>query len=195
MPRWIAAVAMLAMASAAQAALRVTVASHPEGSVWTLRTTLEPAGTSLRGMPLSRFDPAWCVADELTADAFPAALHDTGEWPLGGAAGREGRFAMAGEFGSGRYLELFLGVYRQCDGQRRTFLAVLDPAAADGAGGIVQVETLTAGDAAVLHLLGEPGGDGFGVRSCVACDDEGQHFLWDERARRFSPQPHEERDI
>ena len=195
MRHWIVAATLLALAGTAQAALQVTVAPHPDGSAWTMRTTLEPTGTSLRGMPLSRFDPNWCAADELTADAFPAALHDTGEWPLGGAAGHGGRFAMAGDFGSGRHLELFLGVYRQCDGQRRTFLAVLDPAAADGAGEIVQVETLTAGDAAVLHLLVTPGDDGFRIPTCVACDDEGQHFLWDERARRFARQPHEEREV
>ncbi len=194
MRHWIAMATLLALAGSAQAALQVTVAPHPDGSAWTMRTTLEPGGTSLRGMPLSRFDPAWCAADELTADAFPAALRDTAEWPLGYAGADAGAFALSGDFGSGRHLQLFLGVYRQCDGQRRTFLAVLDPAAAGGAGEIVQVETLTAGDAALLHLRVTPGDGGFRIHTCVACDDEGQHFRWDERARRFARQPHEERE-
>ena len=96
---------------------------EPARDPWWQRATINPRATAVRGMPVKRFEPAWCAAEAFTRDFFGADL-------LGPASGSplEGlAFALEGSFdGSGKLQSAFVGAYRRCDGERGLFVAITD---------------------------------------------------------------------
>ncbi|MBO9716211.1 MAG: hypothetical protein J7507_05240, partial [Pseudoxanthomonas sp.] len=163
----LAALLLLSAQTAAQPTLQVVVDAEHHAQAWWMYATLEPGGRMLRGIPIGEFDPDWCAADELTVNAFPEAVRNDGPWPLARLAG-EGRspFSTEGRSGAGEALEVFIGAYRTCSGERRNFLAVLAPERTGRH--IVQVESISAGKAVFQYLVADADGTGFRIYSCLA---------------------------
>lgn len=184
-------VVLLSMSAtgAAQPGLQIAVDPQFESQAWWMHTTLEPTGSEVRGIPIEEFDSGWCAADEITLDAFPAAIRTGGPWPLEAMVG-QGRspFSAEGDFGSGERLEVFIGAYRTCTGETRNFLAVFAPARSQGR--IVQVESISAGKAVFQYLAVDADGTGLRIYSCLACDDMGRRYLWSDASGTFELQPH-----
>lgn len=180
---------LLSSTGAAQPGLQVIVDPQVGSPAWWMHTTLEPGGSAVRGIPVEEFDSRWCAADEITVDAFPAAIRTGGQWPLEAMVG-QGRspFSVEGDFGGGERLEVFIGAYRTCAGEVRNFLAVLAPARSGGR--VVQVENISAGKAVFQYLVADADGSGLRIYSCLACDDMGRHYLWDAASGKFEFQPH-----
>ena len=102
----------------------LSVRPEPARDPWWQRSTLTPRSTVVRGIPIKRFEPAWCAADAFTRELF-------GEELLGAAGGRplDGLvFTLDAPFdGSGKLQTAFVGAYQRCDGERGLFIAITDP--------------------------------------------------------------------
>lgn len=152
-------------------------------------------GASIRGIPVSQFDPAWCAAGELTREAFPDQARTQDRWSLEGGGTRAAtRFQLEGEFGSGQRLAVLLGSYDDCQHPPGLFLAVLAPGRGASPGRVIQVETFRPGGG-FLYLVPDWSTDGFRAITCFACDDPGRLWLWDPPTRRFQAQPYEEESV
>jgi hypothetical protein len=107
----------------AAAAPVLSVRPEPAGDPWWQRASLEPRSTVVRGMPIKRFEPAWCAAEALTRELFgDELLGPSAAYPLDGLA-----FALEASFdGSGKLQTAFVGAYRRCNGERGLFVAIID---------------------------------------------------------------------
>ena len=101
----------------------LTIRLEPARDAWWHRATINPRATAVRGMPVKRFEPAWCAAEAFTREFF-------GEDLLGQASGSplEGlAFSLEGSFdGSGKVQTAFVGAYQRCGGERGLFIAITD---------------------------------------------------------------------
>lgn len=165
--------------------LLIELNPEPDGHAWWLRTDFQPRGKSIRGIAVKAFQPQWCAANEITLEAFPESVRTGGQWSLNKMVSELGaRFAMSGTFGSGEQLEVFLGAFNSCDGQRGIFLSVLAPGRGRGNDRIVQVEVLGSVPG-FLYIEPDQDGGTFSIVSCFACDDLGQIYRWDANADKF----------
>jgi hypothetical protein len=179
---------LLSTGAIAGPGLQVAVAPDAGSQAWWMHTTLVPGGDAVRGIPLREFDAGWCAADEITLDAFPAAIRTDGSWPLDRLDPVAGSpFALGGDFGAGEPLEVILGAYRTCSGETRNFLAVIAPERSDAR--VVQVESISADRAVFQYLRADPSA-GFRIFSCMACDDMGRLYLWNAASGKFEKQPY-----
>jgi hypothetical protein len=119
---------VVSLAAPAQAAAPVappvlSIRDEPALDPWWQRATIDARATVVRGLPIARFEPAWCAAEAFTREFF-------GEELLGPAAGNplEGlAFTVEASFdGSGKLQTAFVGAYRRCDGERGLFVAITD---------------------------------------------------------------------
>ena len=109
--------------SRAQTPGLLSVAPEPARDPWWQRATLHPRATTLRGMAIKRFEPAWCAAEAFTRELFgDDLLGPAGGSPLDGLS-----FAIEASFdGSGKPQTAFVGAYRRCDGERGLFVAIVE---------------------------------------------------------------------
>ncbi len=183
---WMTMLALLLQPGGDQAVMRGEL--PPDGALME-QVRFRPVGTTVRGLPLAAFDRQWCAADEISPEAFPAALRGAGERSVDSYLARGMRFSLSGNLGSGMRLDVLAGAYETCAGARGNFVAVLAPGRTGEPARIVQIETTGASDAVFLHLGSDPPEAGFRVYSCIACDDTGRHYLWNPVRGRFELQP------
>lgn len=109
----------------AQTSGLLNVAPEPAGEPWWQRATLHPRATTLRGIAVKRFEPAWCAAQDFTRELFGDDLLG----PAGGSPLQGLSFAIESSFdGSGKPQTAFLGAYRRCDGEQGLFVAIVEQA-------------------------------------------------------------------
>lgn len=120
--------AIVSLASPAQAPPPATppllsVRPEPAPDPWWQRATIDARATVVRGLPIARFEPAWCAAEAFTREFFgEELLGPAGGNPLDGLA-----FSLEASFdGSGKLQTAFVGAYRRCDGERGLFVAIID---------------------------------------------------------------------
>lgn len=156
----------------------VSVRPEPAREPWWQRATLAPQATLLRGLPIKRFEAAWCAAE-----AFNRALF--GEELLGPAGGNplEGlSFALDGSFdGSGKPQTAFVGAYRRCDGESGLFVAIIEPSAQRTRMRFL-VEVPDPGSAFAALSLAPDGA--LAVWWCAACDN-GHRIVYNRETRGF----------
>jgi hypothetical protein len=101
----------------------LTVRPEPARDPWWQRATLTPRSTVVRGLPIKRFESAWCAAEAFTRELFGEdLLGPAGGSPFDGLA-----FSIDASFdGSGKLQTAFVGAYRRCDGERGLFVAIID---------------------------------------------------------------------
>ncbi len=123
---------VVSLAAPAQAAAPVappvlSIRDEPALDPWWQRATIEARATVVRGLPIARFEPAWCAAEAFTREFFgEELLGPAGGNPLEGLA-----FSVDASFdGSGKLQTAFVGAYRRCDGERGLFVAITDRPAA-----------------------------------------------------------------
>jgi hypothetical protein len=105
------------------AAPLLSVRPEPAQDPWWQRATINAHSTVVRGLPIARFEPAWCAAEAFTRELFSEELlGSAGGNPLEGLA-----FSIEASFdGSGKLQTAFVGAYRRCDGERGLFVAIID---------------------------------------------------------------------
>jgi hypothetical protein len=165
-----------------------TVGATPAEYAWWLRTTFQPRGTAVRGVPVRQLDAAWCRVDELTPAMLARALAVRGE-PQEADEGQP-RYALEGFVLDGRPVQVVLAVYGRCQGGTGTALVVLDPAAHPAAR-LVSAQSLA--EPAHWAMLAQDGGM-LVVVWCMACDNAST-YRWDPRLRRFDQLPDPEEDV
>ena len=156
----------------------VSVRSEPAREPWWQRATLTPQASVVRGLPVKRFEAAWCAAEAFTRALFGEdLLGPAGGNPLDGLA-----FAVDGAFdGSGKPQTAFVGAYRRCDGERGLFVAIIESSAPRTRMRFL-VEVPDPGTAfAALSL--EPDG-ALAVWWCAACDN-GHRIVFNRETRGF----------
>ncbi len=167
-----------APASAASAPAVLTVRAEPARDPWWLRASLMPRATVLRGLPIKRFEPAWCSAEAFTRELF-------GEELLGSAAGNplDGvSFALEGNFDGGTKPQTaFVGAYRRCDGERGLFLAIIERSGERTRMRFL-VEVPDPGTAFAALSLAPDGA--LAVWWCAACDN-GHRIVFNRDTRGF----------
>lgn len=169
--------------------LLVTLNPDADGIAWSEHTEFQPRGMSIRGIPVRQLRSDWCKASEFTLQAFPDSARRHGRYGLDQLMSTLGAtFSTSGTFGTGKRLDVLLGVFETCQGQRANFLLVLDPERA-GQDGIVQLEEISK-RATFVYLQTDRTGESFWTVSCFACDDPGTRYRWDPRRGRFVADPH-----
>lgn len=170
--------------AAAQAPVRsaappiLSVRPEPARDPWWLRATLNPRATTVRGIAIKRFEPAWCAAEAFTRELFgEELLGPAGGSPLEGLA-----FSLEASFdGSGKPQTAFVGAYRRCDGERGLFVAITDrPGERPRMRFLVEVPDPGTAFAA---LALEPDGT-LAVWWCAACDN-GHRIAYNRETRGF----------
>lgn len=185
---WMVGACLLAAGACAaqQQQLLVTLDPQHDGSWWT-GMDLQPQSTVIHGIPVQQLDRQWCKADTFTQDVFLDAIRGIESaqqiWLV-----ENTRFSMSGTFGSGERLEVILGVFETCRGERADFLLVLAPERGSGAERIVQVERVST-RAVLLYLVKRFSNQGFAIVSCYQCDDMGSRYKWDTTAGKFVKVP------
>jgi hypothetical protein len=107
----------------------VVVNSVPANHAWWLRTSFNPSGTTLRGIPVSRIDPGWCKITELEAGIFPdtAEVQDS----VSGVRAPDAKFSLETTV-QGKPITLVLAVFQKCEGGTGTALVALAERARGG---------------------------------------------------------------
>ena len=156
----------------------LTLLAEPAREPWWQRATLMPQATTVRGLPIKRFEPAWCAAQDFTRVLFgEELLGPAGGSPLDGLA-----FSLDGSFdGSGKPQMAFVGAYRRCDGERGLFVAIIEPSAQRTRVRFL-VEVPDPGTA-FAALSVEPDG-ALAVWWCAACDN-GHRIAYNRETRGF----------
>lgn len=120
-----AIVSLIAPAQAAPPVVLPLLGIQPEPALdpWWQRTTINARATVVRGLPIARFEPAWCAAEAFTREFFgEELLGPAGGSPLDGLA-----FSVEAALDdSGTVQTAFVGAYRRCDGERGLFVAIID---------------------------------------------------------------------
>ena len=166
-----------ALAQAGPAPL-LSVRPEPAREPWWQRATLTPRATVVRGMPIKRFEPAWCAAQAFSRELFgDELLGPAGGNPLEGAT-----FSLEASFdGSGRLQTAFVGAYRRCNGEQGLFVAIIDrPGERPRMRFLVEVPDPGSAFAALSQ---EPDGM-LAVWWCAACDN-GHRIAYNREARGF----------
>lgn len=185
-----AALLVVLSACSVRQGLQVSVAPTPASHAWWLRSTFNATGTEVRGIPARRLAPEWCNADAFNTHAFPPALRGGSDGLHAGLKATSGGFSLRGVYGQ-RTLDVVLGAYRSCAGQRGDFLLVLDAAkAANDPQRIVQVEVLST-EPVFLYLAPASTPDAIRVVSCFECDHIGE-WRWNDAGQKFVMQPEPE---
>jgi hypothetical protein len=156
----------------------LTVRAEPARDPWWLRASLVPRATVVRGLPIKRFEPAWCAAEAFSRDLFGEELLGlAGGNPLDGVS-----FALDGNFDGGTKLQTaFVGAYRRCDGEHGLFLAIIERSGERTRMRFL-VEVPDPGTAfAALSL--EPDG-ALAVWWCAACDN-GHRIVFNRETRGY----------
>ncbi len=156
----------------------LSIRAEPAHDPWWQRATITARATVVQGLPIARFEPAWCAAEAFTREFF-------GEELLGPASGSplEGlAFSVQAPLdGSGRLQTAFVGAYRRCDGERGLFVAITDRQGARTRLRFL-VEVPDPGTA-FAALAQEPDGT-LAVWWCVACDN-GHRIAFNPQSRGF----------
>ena len=127
--RSVVALLALAMAGCAAELPVVVVKSEPVNHAWWLRTTFNPSGKALRGLPVSKIDAAWCAINELEAEIFPEV--EEVQATTSGVRAPDAKFSLETTL-HGKAVTLVLAVFKQCDGKTGTALVGLSPGDAGG---------------------------------------------------------------
>lgn len=180
--QWVLGVALLGLAATALAGSKdapfIVVRPEPVDDPWWLRASLNPKSQTLRGVPIQRFQTAWCAAEAFAPSLFgEELLGPQGGDPLGGLT-----FGLEAALdGTGRLQSAFVGAYRRCDGERGLFLAITDTVR-ERLKVRFLIEVPDAGSAfAALGL--EPDGT-LAVWWCAQCDT-GHRILYNRETRGF----------
>jgi hypothetical protein len=156
----------------------LNVRPEPARDPWWQRATLTPRASVVRGLPIKRFEPAWCAAEAFTRELFgEELLGPAGGSPLDGLA-----FSLEASLdGSGKAQTAFVGAYRRCDGERGLFVAITDRAG-ERLRMRFLVEVPDPGTAFAALAL-EPDGT-LAVWWCARCDN-GHRIAYNRETRGF----------
>lgn len=124
MTRIALAFVLAALATAAQAQNFATVA--PGDAAWWLRTSFNPTGTEVRGIPVGKIKSDWCKATEFTRALMPKKEMEAEE---SGKVMDEAKlsFSLQGKFDQSKTEQIALtGVYQTCAGVKGSFLLIID---------------------------------------------------------------------
>ena len=163
------------LATAAQAQSFATVA--PGKEAWWLRTSFNPLHTELRGILVKNIRNNWCKATEFTRDLMPKReMEEEGSGKLMDEAGLS--FSVGGDFDHSKRKQVALvGVYQTCDGEKGSFLLIID----EGTNKIRFVDTTRAkAQFAVLRAHK----DSIMLSRCLECD-AGATLRWNEKKKAF----------
>ena len=156
----------------------LSVRPEPARDPWWQRAALTPRATVVRGMPIKRFEPAWCAAEAFSRELFGEEFLG----PAGGSPLEGGAFALEASFdGSGKLQTAFVGAYRRCNGEQGLFVAIIDrPGERPRMRFLVEVPDPGSAFAALSQ---EPDGM-LAVWWCAACDN-GHRIAYNREARGF----------
>jgi hypothetical protein len=148
----------------------------PGRDAWWLRTSFNPSGTEVRGIPVARIRKGWCKATEYTFDLMPKDMQADGSDAIMKEGGLS--FAVTGNFDrtSTRQVAL-VGAYQTCAGQKGAFLLVIDEGGSkvrfvDAAPGVHQFAAVGANQNDIV------------VTYCLECDG-GRTLCWNDKTKAF----------
>jgi hypothetical protein len=168
----------------------IAVNAEPKTHAWWLRIDMRPYGTAIRGIPVRKIDSKWCKANEFTLDLFPNEVRVGGDFPLEAMLkDSKAAFALSGQFGGSRILDLLVGVYETCSKKRGTFLIALE---GSGASRRV-VDVVQSNGSAYFAVLHHAKKDHVQIWWCFYCDHVSE-FKWNNATSRFELEPEREHD-
>lgn len=152
----------------------VSIMPEPSHYAWWLRAQFRPFEMQVRGVPVKEVRATWCKATEFRKDLFPPDLSSDLEQ-------NDASFSIEGSFdGSKARQTALIGVYEACNGQRGSFLLVLQQ---------------SQGKTPIIRFVQEMPGVQFGtlmalpdatiqVSHCMECD-HATSFKWNKSKQRF----------